>query len=220
MKPASGAELVIRQFELGLLQNFVYFIGDPKTREIVVVDPAWEVDTILRKAEEESFVIKGVLVTHYHFDHTNGISDLLAAHDVPVYVNKHDVPYLDVAPSSLKPVEGGHRIKVGSLEIEMIHTPGHTPGSQCFKVRQNLVSGDTLFIGACGRTDLPGGNAKELYDSLCHRLAKLEDDTILFPGHNYAEEPTSTIGREKKTNPYLMCDSLQNFLRFRTGVYE
>ncbi len=219
MKQASEAEVLIRQFELGLLQNFIYFIGDPKTREVVVVDPAWEVDTILKKAEEESLRITGALVTHYHFDHTNGIEDLLAARDVPVYVNKRDVPYLDISHSSLKPVDGSHKIRVGDVEIEMIHTPGHTPGSQCFKVRNHLVSGDTLFIGACGRTDLPGGNPEELYQSLTQRLAKLPEDTVLLPGHNYAEEPTSTIGREKKTNPYLLCDSLQNFLKFRTGVY-
>ncbi len=219
MTKTGESGILIRQFELGLMQNFVYFIGDAKSREVVVVDPAWEVDTILKKAEEESLDIRGALITHYHFDHTNGIEDLLEARDVPVYVNKRDVPYLDFKHSNLKPVEGGHKLTVGGVEIEMIHTPGHTPGSQCFKVRSNLVSGDTLFIGACGRTDLPGGNAEELYRSLTERLAKLPDDTVLFPGHNYADEPASTIGREKRTNPYLMCDSLQNFLRFRTGVY-
>lgn len=211
--------IYIRQFEVGLLQNFIYFIGDAKTREVYVVDPAWEIDVILKKAQEDNLKLKGALVTHYHFDHTNGIEDLLAAHDIPVYVNKHDVPYLDVQPSNLKKTDGGEKLKAGSVEIELLHTPGHTPGSQCFKVRNNLVSGDTLFIGACGRTDLPGGNAEELYQSLTQRLAKLPDDTVLFPGHNYADDVTSTIGKEKKTNPYLMCDSLQNFLKFRTGVY-
>lgn len=214
----SGSGLYMRQFELGLLQNFIYFIGDPKTREVFVVDPAWETDVIVRKAKEDDLKIKGALITHYHFDHTNGVEELLKEYDVPVYVNKADVEYLDFSHDNVKPVSGGHKLRCGEVEVELIHTPGHTPGSQCFKVQNNLVSGDTLFIGACGRTDLPGGDAEQLYYSLTQRLAKLPENTVLFPGHNYAEEPTSTIGQEKRTNPYLMCDSLQNFLKFRTGV--
>lgn len=184
-----------------------------------MVDPAWEVRTILRKAAEDSVKIKAVLITHYHYDHTNGIEELLEKLDVPVYVDKHDVPYLDVKHSSIKPVESGHRLRVGEVEIEFIHTPGHTPGSQCFRIQNNLVAGDTLFVGACGRTDLPGGSTKELYYSLTQRLGKLPNDTVLFPGHNYADVPKSTLGEERKTNPYLLCDSLESFLRFRTGVY-
>jgi glyoxylase-like metal-dependent hydrolase (beta-lactamase superfamily II) len=212
------AGLIVHQLEVGLMQNFVYLIGDPKTREAVVVDPAWEVDVILRKAAEAGLKLTGALVTHYHFDHTNGVEDLLHKIDVPVYVNRRDVPYLDFKHSNVVPVESGHKVRAGSVEIECVHTPGHTPGSQCFRARDRLVSGDTLFIGACGRTDLPGGNAEELYASL-HRLAKLPDATVLLPGHNYADIPQTTMGEERKTNPYLLCDSLQNFLRFRTGVY-
>lgn len=212
-------DLYLKQVELGLLQNYIYFIGDPKTKEAVVVDPAWEVDTILRLAREDSLKLTGALITHYHFDHTNGVEELLKELDIPVYVNKNDVPYLDFRHSNLKPVDSAHKLQVGGVEIEMVHTPGHTPGSQCFKVRNHLVSGDTLFIGACGRTDLPGGNAEELYFSLSRRLAKFPDGTVLLPGHNYADVPTSTLGEERRTNPYLLCDSLQNFLKFRTGVY-
>ena len=120
----------------------------------------------------------------------------------------------------VKAVDAGAKVKAGNVEIEMVHTPGHTPGSQCFHVRNHLISGDTLFINACGRTDLPGGNAKELYHSLTHTLKKLDDTTVLCPGHNYSDKPTSTMGDEKKTNPYLLCDSLENFLKFRTGVAE
>jgi hydroxyacylglutathione hydrolase len=139
---------------------------------------------------------------------------------VPVYVNKRDLPYMDAGKSELKAVEAGMKVKAGNVEIEMIHTPGHTPGSQCFRVRGHLVSGDTLFINACGRTDLPGGNAKELYYSLTQTLMKMPDDTVLCPGHNYADQTTVTMAHQKKNNPYLMCDSLENFLKFRTGVSE
>ena len=202
------------------MENFIYLIGDKKTREVFVVDPAWQVDTILKVAKEEDLTIRGALISHYHFDHTNGVEELLKSVDCPVYVNKKDAPYMGFSHDNIKNVDDGQRIRVGDVEIACVHTPGHTPGSQCFHVQNRLVSGDTLFIGACGRCDLPGGDAKEMYASLTQRLMKFDDSTILCPGHNYAEKPTSTMGEQKKTNPYLLCDSLENFLRFRTGVSE
>jgi glyoxylase-like metal-dependent hydrolase (beta-lactamase superfamily II) len=108
--------------------------------------------------------------------------------------------------------ESGDKINVGGIEIQLLHTPGHTPGSQCFLVDNRIVSGDTLFIGACGRVDLPGSNPEQMYYSLTQKLMALPDDTVLFPGHNYADRPTSTISEEKKTNPYLRFSSLKQFL--------
>lgn len=212
--------LLIHQMEIGPMENFVYFVGSKDTREVFVVDPAWQVDTILHKAGEMDLKVVGALVTHYHFDHTNGIEELLESVNCPVYVNKLDIPYLDFSSDHIKAVDNNFKVKTGDIEIECVHTPGHTPGSQCFHVRNRLISGDTLFIGACGRTDLPGGDAKQLYDSLTKKLMKFDDQTILMPGHNYAAKTESTMGEQKQTNPYLMCDSLQNFLKFRTGVSE
>ena len=201
------------------MENFVYFVGDKDTREVMVVDPAWQTDTLLRVAKEEGLKIKGALVSHHHFDHTNGIEELLKSIDCPVYVNKKDIPYMECSHGNIKGTESGQKLKVGNVEMELVHTPGHTPGSQCFHVRGHLISGDTLFIGACGRTDLPGGDAKEMYASLTQKLMKFDDSTVLCPGHNYAAKPMATMGEEKKNNPYLLCDSLENFLKFRTGVY-
>jgi glyoxylase-like metal-dependent hydrolase (beta-lactamase superfamily II) len=215
-KTESG--LYLKQVEIGPMENFVYLIGDRATREVLVVDPAWQVDTILRLAKEEDLRIVGALVSHFHFDHTNGIEELLEAMSVPVYVHKRDVPYVECSKDHLTAVDNGRRLKVGDVEIEFIHTPGHTPGSQCFHVRGHLISGDTLFINACGRTDLPGGDTREMYTTLTQRLMKFDDSTILCPGHNYAEKPTSTMGEQKRTNPYLLCDSLDNFIRFRMGM--
>jgi hydroxyacylglutathione hydrolase len=214
------SDLYLKQLELGPMENFVYLVGSAKTREVFVVDPAWQVDTVLRIAKEEDLKIKGALISHYHFDHTNGIEELVEAMDVPIYVNKKDVPYVDAQKDILKGVDPGFKVKAGDVEIEMIHTPGHTPGSQCFHVRGHLISGDTLFINACGRTDLPGGDPKELYHSLAGTLMKMDDSTVLCPGHNYSDQATVTMGHQKKNNPYLMCDSLENFLKFRTGVSE
>lgn len=214
-----SSDFYLKQMEIGPMENFVYLVGSNKTREVFVVDPAWQADTILKAAKDEDLKIKGALITHYHFDHTNGIEELLASVQCPVYINKHDVPYVGVQSDMIKPVSGGDKVKAGDVEITLVHTPGHTPGSQCFHARDHLVSGDTLFIGACGRTDLPGGDAKQLYQSL-NTLSKFDEKTILCPGHNYADKPTDTIGHQKKTNPYLLTDSLERFLSFRTGVSE
>lgn len=214
------SDLYLKQIEIGPMENFVYLVGDKKTREVFVVDPAWQVDTVLRIAKEEDLKIKGALISHYHFDHTNGIEELLESVSCPVYVNKHDDSYLGFTSDHIKKTDDGTKVKAGNVEISLIHTPGHTPGSQCFHVRNHLISGDTLFINACGRCDLPGGDAKQMYYTLTQRLMKFEDSTVLCPGHNYAEKPTATMGEQKKTNPYLLCDSLDNFLKFRLGVSE
>lgn len=210
----------LHQFEVGPMENFVYLIGDVKTRQALVVDPAWEIDTIFKQAQKADLEIVGALITHHHYDHTNGIGELLERKEVPVYVNKHDIPFIKFAPpSSLTPVDNGQKITVGETEIELIHTPGHTPGSQCFKLHNSLVSGDTLFINGCGRCDLPGGNAEEMYYSLTQKLMRLPDDTILFPGHNYGAVPKASLGEQKEQNPYLRLasQSLSDFLKLRVG---
>lgn len=215
--PRTDSGLYLKQMEIGPMENFVYFVGDAAKREVFVVDPAWQADTILRVAREEDLKIVGALVSHFHFDHTNGIEELLESVDCPVYVNKKDVPFLDLSSDNIKAADDGQKVKAGDVEITLVHTPGHTQGSQCFHVDNRLISGDTLFINACGRCDLPGGDPEAMYDTLTRKLMKFDDSTVLCPGHNYAEKPTSTMGEQKKNNPYLLCDSLENFLRFRMG---
>ncbi len=198
------------------MENFVYLIGDKNKRECVMVDPAWDVPQVLRAAESDGMKVTGGLVTHTHFDHVNGVENLLQATAGKIYVHKSESEFLKGMKTHLEPVDSGYCLKVGDIEITFLHTPGHTPGSQCFLVNQRLVSGDTLFINACGRCDLPGGNPEQMYSSL-QRLSKLPDDVILLPGHNYADDPTSTLGKEKRNNPYYQCRSLKDFLAFRMG---
>lgn len=198
------------------MQNYVYLVGDPNTREALVVDPAWDVDAVLKKANDEGYQVKGALITHTHFDHVNGLEDLLKKTDGTVYINKNEAEFLKGMKGNIRKTEGGDKIKIGNTEITLLHTPGHTPGSQCFLIDGNLISGDTLFINACGRCDLPGGNAEQMYQSL-KTLSELDERTILYPGHNYADEPTSTIGAEKKYNPYLQTANLNDFLKYRMG---
>jgi len=213
-----------RQMEVGPMQNFAYLIGDCDTRECVAVDPAWQTDLILEQAKKDEMKITGILVTHTHYDHVNGVESLLQATDAKVYVNKEESAFLkssradstgifiNISAPNLTPVSGGDKIKVGKVGVEFIHTPGHTPGSQCFLVDNRIVSGDTLFIGSCGRIDLPGSNPEQMYYSLTQKLMALPDETILFPGHNYSDRPTSTIGEEKQSNPYFHFHSLKQFL--------
>jgi len=211
-----SSPLYLKQMEVGPMQNYVYLVGDQNTREALVVDPAWEVDAILEAADQEEYQIKGALITHTHFDHVNGLEDLLKKTDGTVYINKHEAEFLKGMKGNIQKMEGGDKIKIGIVKITLLHTPGHTPGSQCFLIDGNLISGDTLFINACGRCDLPGGNAEEMYHSL-KTLSELDEKTILYPGHNYADEPTSTIANEKKYNPYLQTTNLNNFLKYRMG---
>ncbi|MFO1520184.1 MAG: MBL fold metallo-hydrolase [bacterium] len=211
--------LLLKQYEIGPMENFVYFVGDADTREVFVVDPAWEVDTIFKRAQEEDLKIVGALISHHHHDHTNGIPELLERQDVPVYIHKNDAPYVRVPRSTFTEVDQGDHVNVGDVRIDFLHTPGHTPGSQCFRVRNGLISGDTLFIRGCGRCDFPGGDAEQMYYTLTQKIMRLPDEVILYPGHNYAEVPTSTMADEKARNPYLKMASLslKDFLKLRMG---
>jgi glyoxylase-like metal-dependent hydrolase (beta-lactamase superfamily II) len=216
--------LYLKQMECGPMQNYVYLIGDPATRQAAVVDPAWDIEGIVQAARQDDFTISKVLITHTHQDHTGGelfghyipgVVELLELVDVPVYVHKTETHILKKVPTSSKvPTENNQVIDLGGdVQITLLHTPGHTPGSQCFLVQQRLIAGDTLFIGACGRVDLPNSNPEEMYDSLTNKLMRLADTTVLYPGHNYARQPTSTIGDERRHNPYVQFMSLHAFLR-------
>ncbi|MBI4003671.1 MAG: MBL fold metallo-hydrolase [Candidatus Omnitrophica bacterium] len=205
--------IYFKQLELGPMQNFIYLVGDPTTREAAVVDPGWEVPRILRCAEDDGYRITKAFVTHHHFDHVMGLGELLRAVDVPVYVHRRDAPLVKVEPGSLKPLSGGETIDVGGVTIQLLHTPGHTPGSVCLLVNGRLLSGDTLFINGCGRCDLPGGDPRVMFESLSKTLKVLDDATTLCPGHNYAETPTARLGDEKHANPFLAAPTLHDFLR-------
>jgi len=200
------------QAQIGPMANFIYLIGDVNTGECTVVDPAWDIPKIEEIAAKDGMKITSALITHHHFDHTNGLSNLLKNNDIPVYINKHDAEFVKAAGDTRVLVEGGDSLKIGDVEITFIHTPGHTPGSQCFSVMNSLVAGDTLFIDGCGRTDFPGGSAEEMYDSIHNKLMKLDPQTILFPGHNYGVKPYATMEEQAKTNVFMRATRLDQFL--------
>ncbi len=208
------------------MANFMYLIGDPAKREALVVDPAWDVASLLDLAAADDYRVVGALVTHYHPDHVGGdlwgtavqgVAKLLERAPVPIYVNKHEGDGVKivtgVSESDLKRVDDGDAMSLGNQEIRFLHTPGHTPGSQCFLIGDRLVAGDTLFVQGCGRVDLPGGDAEAMYHTLTGKLAKLPRETVLYPGHNYGPTPTSTIGDELQSNYYLRIRSLEDWRR-------
>lgn len=204
-------ELVVRQMQLGPLMNFIYLVGSHSTGEAAVVDPGWEPDEIVAVAQAEGLTIGKILLTHTHRDHVMTLERLLERIAVPVYVNKHEAGSLRGSASETIVMEGDEEVELGTLTVRSIHTPGHSPGSQCFLVDDHLFSGDTLFVGSCGRCDLPDSDPAELYHSL-QRLAQLDGDTIVLPGHNYGYHPTSTIEDERQRNPYLRVPSLEMWL--------
>ncbi len=208
------SNLILKQMEVGPMENFIYFIGDKSTNEVVVVDPAWDANFLIEEAKRENLNIKAALVTHGHFDHTNGIEDLLKHLDIPVYINKHEVDFFKFkwGKENVKKTDSEDKIKIGNIEIQFIHTPGHTPGSHCFLVNNNLVSGDTLFINGCGRCDLPGGSVEQMFDTIYNKLMKMDNNTIIFPGHNYADKKSDLLLNQKETNPFMQYDNLMSFI--------
>ena len=193
--------------------NFVYLVGDRLTGEALIVDPAYGVDDLLAVLAADDMRCVGVLATHYHPDHVGGdlmgtsiegIARLLERAAVPVHVQADEAPWVErvtgVGAGELATHHGGDVVAVGEVPVTLVHTPGHTPGSQCFLVEGRLVSGDTLFLEGCGRTDLPGGDPEAMYESLTTRLARIPDDTVLFPGHRYAPESSAPLGQVRRDN--------------------
>lgn len=207
------------------MANFVYAVGDLETKECFLIDPAWDVQGLIDLVEADGMTLKGALLTHYHADHCGGcvfdieiegITELLTLKDIPVYVQKAENEWVTkstgIASSALVNLDPGQVLTLGTTEIQCLHTPGHTPGSQCFNVNNKLLAGDTLFLQGCGRTDLPGGNPEELYHSLTKTLKKLPDHTILYPGHNYTGAKSAPFSVVKQDNKIMRMGSLNQFL--------
>ena len=215
--------LIVEQIQIGPMLNFTYIIGASESREVVLVDPAWDIEHIIKQVEEKDYTVSAVLVTHYHPDHVGGhlfghdiagVADLLSTHPLKVYVNKLEADGLKqitgLSESDLVRVDSGDSLDLSGVQIEFLHTPGHTPGSQCFRIKNTLIAGDTLFIDGCGRVDLPGSDRDAMFHSL-QKLKSLPDDTVLLPGHNYSNESTASIGSVKQTNAYLRIHDLNSW---------
>lgn len=223
----SGLDLGHHDMVAQQMVNFIYLIGDRETGEAVVVDPAYDQKTILDILEADGMRLVGALGTHYHADHIGGnlggmaeitgVAELLERTEVPVHVQEAEVEWIEkttpLTRSSLTTHRGGDTLMVGEIPITFIHTPGHTPGSQCFLVNDELlVAGDTLFLDGCGRTDLPGSNPAEMYRSLTRVLTQVPDDVVLYPGHLYSEKPSATMGETRRRNIVFRPDTEEQWL--------
>jgi len=209
----SGRDFAVGDPVAGQMANFCYLIGDRASGEAVLVDPAYDVGGLLDRLAADDMRCVGVLATHFHPDHVGGdlmgyrlegVTDLLGRVPVPVHVQRAEVPWMQRATglgaADLVAHDSGDVVPVGTVAVELVHTPGHTPGSQCFAVDGRLVSGDTLFLDGCGRTDLPGGDPEQMYQSLTTRLARFGDETVLYPGHLYSPEPQAALGEIRRHN--------------------
>jgi glyoxylase-like metal-dependent hydrolase (beta-lactamase superfamily II) len=194
--------LYFKQISVGYMGNFAYLIGDKKKKECALVDPAWDVDMLLKEAGQDGMKVVAGILTHTHFDHSNGVEILIRKTGAKIYVHENEAKFLKEAKGHLVETQEGSTLKIGDVEMTFLHTPGHTEGAQCIQVENKLVTGDTLFVGACGRCDLPGGDEKKMMQSL-KRLAGLDGSLQVFPGHAYGDADSSTIGNECRTNPYM-----------------
>jgi glyoxylase-like metal-dependent hydrolase (beta-lactamase superfamily II) len=226
----SGRDFARADMAARQMVNFVYVVGDRETGEALIVDPAYAVEDLLDLLAADDMRCTGVLATHFHPDHVGGslgtwpiegIVELLERVQVPVHVQRDEVPWVEratgVSGSELVGHSSGDVVTVGGVNVELLHTPGHTPGSQCFLVDGRLVAGDTLFLEGCGRTDLPGSDPAAMYDSLTTRLARVPDETVLFPGHLYSADPSATMGDTRRTNFVFMPKSLEQWLAMFGG---
>ncbi len=208
----SGRDFAVNDPIAQQMVNFAYAVGDRQAGECVLVDPAYAAAELVELVGNDGMTVTGALASHFHADHIGGsmmghqlegVRELLAVVGVKVHVHEAEVPWVKrttgLSDSDLAVHEAGDRITVGEIDIELAHTPGHTPGSQCFLVDGCLISGDTLFLDGCGRTDFPGSSPDDMYESL-QRLAKLPDETIVFPGHAYHPSPHGTIAEVRQMN--------------------
>jgi len=192
----------IHALELGHMENFIYIIQDHSSKTAAVVDPAWEVTKIKVLADHQGFKITDILLTHSHYDHIDGLQALLEVTDAKVHLSEPEAEFWGQKVDNQVLHQEGDVIQLGATTIKVIHTPGHTPGSVCYHLGEHLITGDTLFVNACGRCDLPGGNQQQMTSSL-HKLGKLPPETVIHPGHHYGPQATSTIAEQLKNNPFM-----------------
>jgi len=199
--------MFFRQIKYGG-DNFSYVIADEATRECAVVDPSFNTDAIIRLVKDQNLLVKYIIDTHNHFDHTAGNEEIKSTFGAKVVAHKLADIDKDIS------VDDGDTLMLGKIAIRVIYTPGHTRDGICLLADGKLFTGDTLFVGECGRTDLPGSSSKDMYDSLFNKLMKLDDSVEVYPGHDYGSRPYSTIGLEKRTNYVLEKRTLEEFIEF------
>lgn len=216
----SATTTKIHALELGPMENFVYLIEDTDTKQAAVVDPAWEVDSIIEKAQHLELNITDILLTHSHHDHINGIEGILEHAEARVHLLKPEYEFWTHELNKPELHHGGDRISIGKTEIKLLHTPGHTPGSCCYQTGNELITGDTLFVYGCGRCDMHGGDPAQMFNTLRDMKKNLDPNMCIHPGHNYSITQTSTLSEQIDGNPFMHFEDEQAFSNYRLHVHD
>ena len=210
----------IKTFDVGPMANIIYIITDNKSKESAIIDPAWDMSEVYKYIDENNLILKKILLTHSHHDHINAIDEILISHDLEIHINKKEKVFWKKEYDSFVINHGGDTIKLGETEIRSLHTPGHTPGSTCYHIGDDLIAGDTLFVFGCGRCDLHGGNPEEMFNTLKDIKMSLDPKTIILPGHNYSIKRESTLQEEIQGNPFMKFNNLNKFIDYRMVLHD
>lgn len=210
----------IHTLPLGPMDNLIYIIEDILTQKSAVIDPAWDVKSIIKKAKSLGLKIEHILLTHCHHDHINGIGELMEYADCQIHLQKTELDFWQNINGKATIHFGGDILKLGKSEIKMLHTPGHTVGSACYQVGDKLLTGDTLFVYGCGHCKLAGADPEQLYTTLYDMKTKLDPNMIILPGHHYADETTCTMQQQIEGNPFLQFDTADGFINYREHVHD
>ncbi len=202
------------------MNNFIYLIEDMSSKRAAIVDPAWDVPRMLKLAEKHGVTITDILLTHSHHDHINGVNNVLDKYDAELHLLNIEAEFWGAELGKPSLHHGGDTIQLGETEIEMLHTPGHTPGSVCYLVDDQLITGDTMFVFGCGRCDLTGGDPEIMFSTLRHLKETLPGSTVIHPGHDYAVTATVTMKEQVEGNPFMHFDKRDDFVEFRQHVHS
>ena len=210
----------IKTFDVGPLANIIYIITDNKSKESAIIDPAWDMSEVYKYIGENDLILKKILLTHSHHDHVNAIDEILASYDLEIHINKKEKVFWKKEYDNFVINHGGDTIKLGETEIRSLHTPGHTPGSTCYHIGDDLIAGDTLFVFGCGRCDLHGGSPEEMFNTLKDIKISLDPKTIILPGHNYSIKRESTLQEEIQGNPFMKFNNINKFIDYRMVLHD
>tara|TARA_Y100000389_G_scaffold123142_1_gene120422 strand:- start:3876 stop:4571 length:696 start_codon:yes stop_codon:yes gene_type:complete len=216
----ANSNISVKTFDVGPMLNIIYLIWDKLTKEAAIVDPAWDLTDVLKFITDNKLTLKKILLTHSHHDHVNSIDKILNKYDVPIYINKLEANFWENNYDNLQMTDSEESIYLGKSKIISIHTPGHTPGSCCYSISNNLIAGDTLFVFGCGRCDLHGGSPEQMFKSLKSLKKNLNNDTIIMPGHNYSIKRESTLQEEIEGNPFFSFNNLNDFIKYRMHDHD
>lgn len=209
----------IHKLQLGPWDNTIHLLVDDATQKAAVIDPAWDVPAIEQKVNALGATLTDIILTHTHSDHVDGIDPLRAIHTLNVHISTAEKDFWEEAPNDAITYNDGDTMMLGNTPIHWLMTPGHTPGSACLVLENDMITGDTLFVYGCGRCDLPGGSPEEMFKTL-QRLSQQPSHLVIHPGHTYGCKPTSTLAEQIEGNPFMHWETVETFTKYRMEIHD